>query len=131
MRRKFKQLLDCHLKPQLQLDVKALYSTKNSSKRRREHERRKFTETQRLGLYHAMLKHNKYPNYFKFTRDYRGNVSDIDFFEFMQCKCKNQEVQREEVYWKPHNRRHKRTSQTSMRKNGKTANKCPHGTYDN
>lgn len=69
-------------------------STQHWKKRRWEHLRRLFVEQQRLGLYYAMLKYKKFPNYWKFITEYKSEVRWIEFFDFVQNKCesKNKEV---------------------------------------
>ncbi|XP_037815462.1 uncharacterized protein LOC119606135 [Lucilia sericata] len=96
LRGKFKNVLNFYMKPQQQENLKIFCSLKNWSKRHWEHKRRLFTEQQRLSLYHAMIKHKIYPNYWKFSKIYEGHVYRIEFFDFMQNKCEKKEVQGKE-----------------------------------
>ncbi|XP_023305860.2 uncharacterized protein LOC111687634 isoform X2 [Lucilia cuprina] len=96
LRSKFKNVLNFYMKPQQQEDLKIFSSLKNWSKRHWEHKRRLFTEQQRLSLYHAMIKHKMYPNYWKFSKAYECQVCRIEFFDFMQNKCEKKEIQGQE-----------------------------------
>lgn len=69
--------------------MKTYSSSKNWKKRQWEHERRLFNEQQRLGLYLGMYKFKIFPDYWKFTKTYKGEVRNIEFFDFMQNKCKS------------------------------------------
>ncbi|XP_073838457.1 male sterile (2) 34Fe [Musca autumnalis] len=125
---KMNELVEFHLRPQVALEVKRRYSKNSWQKRHQEHERRKFMELQRKGLYHAMLKHHNYPNYFEFKTRYENHVRYIDFFDFLQSKCKNQEVKKEEVYWNLKPKSNYITSNVTKTKSGKSH--CKYGTYD-
>lgn len=67
--------------------MKTYSSSRNWKKRQWEHERRLFNEQQRLGLYQAMNKFKIYPDYWNFTKTYKGVVKRIEFFDFMKDKC--------------------------------------------
>ncbi|XP_075159587.1 male sterile (2) 34Fe [Haematobia irritans] len=89
LRHKLKNFSKDHLQHQVQKEEKRCYSANLWHKRHKEHEIRKFQEIQRMGLYHAMLKHRKYPNYFQFMDSYKGHVRCIDFFDFVKIKCED------------------------------------------
>ncbi|XP_059216708.1 uncharacterized protein LOC106090471 isoform X3 [Stomoxys calcitrans] len=103
LRHKIKELLDIYLRPQIKQEAMRLYSSNIWQKRHEYHKQRKLQALQRTGLYQAMLKYSVYPNYFKFMRDYKGHVCNIDFFQFVALKCKNDEVKAEETGWKMKN----------------------------
>ncbi|XP_061397533.1 uncharacterized protein LOC133333222 [Musca vetustissima] len=125
LKTKLKELVELHLRPHIELNIKLQYSINAWQKRHQEHEKRKFMELQRKGLYHAMLKHRLYPKYFEFRTRYDYHVRYVDFFEFVQSKCQNQEVKRAEVY---RNSNSKISCQYPKSKRAKS--QCKYGTYD-
>lgn len=88
-RHKIRNVLKCYLKPEHEKTLKKYISSEHWKKRLWEHQRRLFVEQQRLGLYYAMLKYKKFPNYWKFINEYKSQVRKIEFFDFVQNKCKS------------------------------------------
>uniref|UniRef100_A0A1A9ZU11 Uncharacterized protein n=1 Tax=Glossina pallidipes TaxID=7398 RepID=A0A1A9ZU11_GLOPL len=134
LRRKMKRFLDENLCDEIRYKTKVLWSSKNWKRRYLEHQRRLFNEQQRIGLYHAMIKHKIYPKYFKFKDNYNYDVRYIDFFEFAIARCEGREVKSEEINFneqkanKPIKPLRKHSKGRSSSKSPRSS-KCKYGVY--
>uniref|UniRef100_A0A1A9X102 Uncharacterized protein n=1 Tax=Glossina brevipalpis TaxID=37001 RepID=A0A1A9X102_9MUSC len=120
--------LDEKLRNEIQFKTKVLWSSNNWKRRHLEHQRRLFNEQQRIGLYHAMIKHKIYPNYFKFKENYNYDVRYIDFFEFAIARCEGREVKPEEINF---NEQKPQKPEKHLRKRSKSprSSKCKYGSW--
>ncbi|XP_067647992.1 uncharacterized protein ms(2)34Fe [Eurosta solidaginis] len=82
-----KEAMEYYLRPRIRTELAKLWSTNNWRIKLAEHKHRLFREQQRTVLYESMLKHNVFPKYTQFLKNFYSHVKNIDFFDFIKSRC--------------------------------------------